>query len=80
MKRKDWDSISSSLFYYKDVKRLDQPRADKFVQNVGKVREVKNFPDGLLKCSKLDFFVELSIIFAFFLRYTKVIKDKVRER
>ena len=47
MKRKDWDSISSSLFYYKDVKRLDQPRADKFVQNVGKVREVKTFPDGL---------------------------------
>ena len=47
MKRKDWDSISSSLFQYKDVKRLDQPRADKFVQNVGKVREVKTFPDEL---------------------------------
>jgi len=29
------------------VKRLDQPRADKFVQNVGKVREVKTFPDEL---------------------------------
>ncbi|BFQ96321.1 hypothetical protein SMUE_15970 [Enterococcus cecorum] len=29
------------------MKRLDQPRADKFVQNVGKVREVKTFPDGL---------------------------------
>ncbi|MDK2845059.1 MAG: hypothetical protein PWP69_1851 [Enterococcus sp.] len=31
----------------KVVKRLGQPRADKFVQNVGKVREVKTFPDGL---------------------------------
>ena len=31
----------------KDVKRLAQPRADKFVQNAGKVREVKTFPDEL---------------------------------
>ena len=31
----------------KDVRRLDQLRADKFVQNVGKVRKVKTFPDEL---------------------------------
>ena len=31
----------------KDVKRLAQPRADKFIQNVGKVRKVKTFQDGL---------------------------------
>ena len=31
----------------KVVRRLGQPRADKFVQNVGKVREVKTFPDEL---------------------------------
>ena len=36
----------------KDVKRLAQPRADKFVQNVGKVRKVKTFPDGLPYTSK----------------------------
>ena len=29
------------------MKRLVQPRADKVVQNVGKVRRVKTFPDGL---------------------------------
>ncbi|KLN91967.1 hypothetical protein ABT59_07925 [Enterococcus cecorum] len=62
------------------MKRLGQLQADKFVQNVGKVQEVKTFPDGLLRCSKLDFFEKLSIIFAFFLRYTKAIKDKMRER
>ena len=31
----------------KVVNRLGQLRADKVVQNVGKVREVKTFPDGL---------------------------------
>ncbi|WP_275075665.1 hypothetical protein [Enterococcus cecorum] len=34
-------------FYIKDVRRLDQLRADKFVQHVWKVREVKTFPDGV---------------------------------
>ena len=29
------------------MKRLAQTRADKVVQNVGKVRKVKTFPDGL---------------------------------
>ncbi|WP_287852398.1 hypothetical protein [Enterococcus sp.] len=29
------------------MKRLAQPRADKVVQNVGKVPTVKTFPDGL---------------------------------
>ncbi|MDZ5545832.1 hypothetical protein U1291_08845, partial [Enterococcus cecorum] len=32
---------------HKDVKRLAQPRADKFIQNVWKVRKVKTFQDGL---------------------------------
>ena len=34
-------------FYIKDVRRVGQLRADKVVQNVGKVREVKTFPDEL---------------------------------
>ncbi|KLO72610.1 hypothetical protein AA987_01885 [Enterococcus cecorum] len=34
------------------MKRLGQPRADKFVQNVGKVQEVKTFPDELAYTSK----------------------------
>ena len=67
-------------FYIKDVRRVGQLRADKVVHPVGKVREVKTFPDGLLKCPKLDFFEKLSIIFVFFLRYTKAIKDKAREK
>ena len=36
----------------KVVRRLGQPRADKFVQNVGKVQEVKTFPDELAYTSK----------------------------
>ncbi|WP_287852186.1 hypothetical protein [Enterococcus sp.] len=36
----------------KVVKRLGQPRADKFVQNVGKVQEVKTFPDELAYAPK----------------------------
>ena len=31
----------------KVVNRLGQLRADKIVQHVGKVREVKTFPDGV---------------------------------
>ncbi|CAI3369348.1 hypothetical protein CIRMBP1197_01218 [Enterococcus cecorum] len=34
-------------FYIKFVRRVGQLRADKVVQNVGKVREVKTFPDEL---------------------------------
>ena len=40
-------NLNTNVFYYKDVRRLDQLRADKFVQNVGKVRKVKTFPDEL---------------------------------
>ena len=29
------------------MKRLDQPRADKVVQHVGKVQKVKTLPDGM---------------------------------
>ncbi|OUQ11320.1 hypothetical protein B5E88_02365 [Enterococcus cecorum] len=42
-----FNNKSKYLFCIKDVKRLGQPRAYKFVQNVGKVREVKTFPDEL---------------------------------
>ena len=40
-------SYPANTDYIKDVRRLGQLRADKFVQNVGKVREEKTFPDGL---------------------------------
>ena len=40
-------SYPANTDYMKDVKRLDQPRADKFVQSVGKVQKVKTFPDEL---------------------------------
>ena len=40
-------SYPANTDYMKDVKRLDQLRADKFVQNVGKVQKVKTFPDEL---------------------------------
>ena len=42
-----FNNKSKYLFCIKDVRRLDQLRAYKFVQNVGKVREVKTFPDEL---------------------------------
>ena len=42
-----WSDLLLNTDYIKDVKRLGQPRAYKFVQNVGKVREVKTFPDEL---------------------------------
>ena len=40
-------NLNTNVFYYKDVRRVDQLRADKGVRNVRKIREVKPFPEEM---------------------------------
>lgn len=40
-------NLNTNVFYFKDVRRLDQLRADKGVRNVRKIREVKPFPEEM---------------------------------